>query len=422
MSAVAGDPTWTRVGIMTVLLCALAGAVDSFDTQMIGFTGRLIAADLRFPVARLGWLFGVGQMGGVAGAILFGMLADRLGRARMLVISCAIAATFTALSMFAQRFETLLLCRLVTGFGLGGVMPCFLGLGVAAMPPRARIALTPVLYAVFPLGGVIGAAISAPIIGAHGWHGVFAIAAAALAAAALMALVLSVIKDEVAVRPLARPARPGLQSGQTGLLSGQTGVLSGLLSADRISVTLPLWGLFLLAPPGVYLFVLWMPPLLQVLGTTAAHTTILVGFANLGALALSLCGGWVMARVGPWRLIGPCLLVGGLGFLGMALTRQQFPALVATAVISGGALGGAMSLLITLAATAYPPELRATGIGWATAISRIGQMTAPVPIGFLVGGGFRPDIALALCGVPVLASLVPLLLLDKALRQRKLAV
>ena len=393
------DPLWSKRAIMTVALCALAGGVDSFDTQMIGFTGRQIANDLHFPVAQLGWLFGSGQFGGIVGAFLFGPLSDRFGRVRMLWVTCLVAAVFTALTLSVHSYRLLLLYRVLTGIGLGGVMPCFLGLGVEAMPPKARVAMTPVLYACFPLGGVAGAWISAPLIAAFGWRGVFAFAAAALIIAGLLVAVLPVTPDRTASRD-------------------RSGSVAVLLQGNSAGITLPLWGLFLLATPGVYLLVLWMPPLLQLLGISPAQTSVLVGFLNIGALFVSLAGGWMLLHFGRLRLIAPVLLLGALGLSAIAAVYRDFPALVAVSILTGAALGGSMSLLVSIAATAYPTAIRATGIGYAIGIGRLGQMSAPIPIGMLLSAGVSPQLTLAACGVPTMCSLIPLFFLDRALKRR----
>ncbi len=391
--------SWSRGALLTVALCAIAGGVDSFDTQMIGFTGRLIANDLRFPTADLGWLFGAGQLGGIVGAILFGSLADRAGRVKMLIITCLLAAAFTFASLSAHNFRSILVLRTLTGVGLGGVLPCFLGLGVQAMPPRARVTATPILYASFPLGGVLGAWISAPLITAFGWRGVFAFAASALVVIGLL----------VGIAPVPRHA-PGTPR--------QAGRISSLLAGRLANVTWPLWGVFLLAPPGVYLLVLWMPPLLQLLGVSAERTSLLIGFLNAGALGLALVGGWVVARFGPMRTLGPILLLGSVSFAALALTYRDFPTLVAVSIVAGAALGGSMALLVSMAAMVYPEHLRATGIGFALGVARIGQMSAPIPIGLLLGAHVSPRVALAACGLPPMMSLIALFILNRALRDR----
>lgn len=391
---------WSRPRIATVLLCAFAGTIDSFDTQMIGFTARLIAVDLKFPDTMLGWLFGVGQLGGVIGAMMFGTLADRVGRKRILVVTCFLAACATMATLAADSLSTLLLYRFLAGIGLGGVLPCFLGLGVEAMPEHARIKLTPALYATFPLGGIIAGWFGAPLVNAYGWRGVFVAGAFGIACAGLMALTY----------PLANSNNDR----QKIPLSDQANV-SNLLKFGRAAITIPLWALFLLAPSGVYLLALWMPPLLQMLSISASRTSLLLAFLNLGALIVALGGGWVMVRMGAFRLIGALLFVGAFGFTAIVISRENFALLICASIVTGAALGGSMSLLVALAANAYPPQLRATGIGWALAMARSGQMSAPVPIGWLLART-SPSVALIACGIPVLLSVVPLILLGRAIK------
>ena len=328
------DAAWSRLGVVTVMVSGLAGAVDSFDTQMIGFTGRQISADLAFPMSHLGWVFGASQLGGVLGALLFGWLADRFGRSRMLIVACLIAAGFTAASLAAPDLHAFLLLRVMTGFGLGGVMPCFLSLGVEAMPAPLRLGLTPILYASFPVGGIAGAWISAPVLIAYGWRGVFAMAAGSLAFIAALVIFL----------PLAEHKASGLRQ--------KSARPSALLRKDLVRVTLWLWGLFLLAPSGIYLLVLWMPSLIQLMGVSAARAGVLVGFLNVGGLVGAVVGGWALVRFGRLRVIGSFLLIGTLGFPLIGVVHGNWPALIAVCMLAGAAIAGTLSLLVSMAANA----------------------------------------------------------------------
>jgi len=57
------------------------------------------------------------------GAIFFGFISDKIGRKKRLALTLMIYSTFTALCGLASNFTTLLVIRIISGFGLGGALP-----------------------------------------------------------------------------------------------------------------------------------------------------------------------------------------------------------------------------------------------------------------------------------------------------------
>jgi len=101
----------------------LAWTADAMQVLAVGFTVAAIAAtfDLTLPEAlRTGTLFFLGML---IGAGVFGRLADRFGRRRILLITVAMDAVFGLASAFAPDFTTLLVLRFLTGIAVGGTLP-----------------------------------------------------------------------------------------------------------------------------------------------------------------------------------------------------------------------------------------------------------------------------------------------------------
>src|SRR5256885_16977301 len=72
--------------ILIVVLCFLIVAIDGFDTAAIGFLAPAIRAEWSLSAAQLAPLFGAGLAGLMAGAFLFGPLADKYGRKNVLLV------------------------------------------------------------------------------------------------------------------------------------------------------------------------------------------------------------------------------------------------------------------------------------------------------------------------------------------------
>src|SRR6202051_534158 len=73
--------------IKLLLTCAAVLFLDGFDTQAIGYVAPALAKDLGLGRSVLGPVFSAGLFGLMIGALLFGPLADRVGRRKIIIFS-----------------------------------------------------------------------------------------------------------------------------------------------------------------------------------------------------------------------------------------------------------------------------------------------------------------------------------------------
>src|SRR3954452_24908868 len=75
---------------MVTALCGLIVFVDGFDAQAMGFVAPALTVDLQVSRAVLGSVISSGLVGMMAGALLLGPIADRIGRKPVLITSTLI--------------------------------------------------------------------------------------------------------------------------------------------------------------------------------------------------------------------------------------------------------------------------------------------------------------------------------------------
>ena len=98
----------------------LGYALDAFDYQIFSFTLTAIALSFGLTQAQSGLIATVTLVVSAFGGMLAGVLADRIGRVRTLILTIAVYATFTFLSGLAPNYQFLLLFRSLQGLGFGG--------------------------------------------------------------------------------------------------------------------------------------------------------------------------------------------------------------------------------------------------------------------------------------------------------------
>ena len=113
----------TQTPISRNRLLALSGLGWMFDAMDVGLLSFILAAlqaDWALSATQMGWLGAVNSIGMAVGAMVFGMMADRVGRKQVFVMTLLLFAAASGLSAFAGTLAVLLLLRFFIGMGLGG--------------------------------------------------------------------------------------------------------------------------------------------------------------------------------------------------------------------------------------------------------------------------------------------------------------
>jgi len=402
-----------RAQWMVIGLCAFVAMLDGLDLQSIGLAAPAMGAQLHIGPQAFGVVFSTALAGLALGAFLLGPLADRVGRKRVLVAATFCFGVFTLATACAGDLRTLLAFRFLTGLGLGGAMPSFISLASEYVPKARRAAIVSLLWAGFPLGGVIGGLLGSRIIPAYGWQSLFIVGGVL---PIVLAMILAMALPE-SVSFLVAAGRPGDQIGRalrrifpdlsiTGdtrfELVGNTAARASVLElfrSGRSAGTLLLWVSFFFTFMILVTNSAWSPILLRRVGIAPEQSALALALFNFGSLFGSAAAGMLLNKFGALRVLPSTLALGALAYVAVGWSAPSLGAVMTSEGLFGLLLGCGSSGLIALSAITYPIAIRSTGVGWATGIGRLGSVAGPLAVGQMAGAQWEvPTVFLAAGG------------------------
>jgi MFS transporter, AAHS family, 4-hydroxybenzoate transporter len=377
--------------VKLLLTCAAVLFLDGFDTQAIGFVAPSLAKEWGLTKGALGPVFSAGLFGLMIGALLFGPLADRVGRRKIIIFSTLAFGLGALATSLVQDVNTLLAIRFLTGLGLGGAMPNAIALTSEFNPRRRRATMVMIMFCGFSVGAALGGLLAAAMIPQFGWRSVFVVGGAApLLLAPFLAL-----KLPESVRFLALTGRANERVAQLlGLINptaafapatqfvvhepGLTGMpVLHLFRDGRTPVTLLLWVVFFMSLLDLFFLANWLPTVLNDLGASVSAAAVIGSMLQIGGVVGAFALGSIIDRFSFRALalvyfVG-VFAVGAIGQLGHSAVLVSLAIFVAGFCVVGGQIAAN-----GLAAAYYPTSVRATGVGWALGIGRIGSIVGPL--------------------------------------------
>ena len=154
---------------MVIALCFLIALFDGFDTQAVAFTAPALLVHFDLETGALAPILTAGIVGMTIGAMLLGLVGDKLGRRKTLIICTAIFSLATIFIAYATNVDQILVLRFIAGLGMGGATPVLLALAAEYSPQRFKGTVTTGVLLALPAGAMLGGLLAAKILQPV-WH------------------------------------------------------------------------------------------------------------------------------------------------------------------------------------------------------------------------------------------------------------
>ncbi len=359
----------------TLLAAQLGWMLDAMDVMLFAFALDVIRAEFVLSSGQAGALVSLTLVASAAGGIIFGLLADRIGRVKALMLSILSYSVFTALTATSATVGQLALWRMLVGLGMGGEWSAGSVLVSETWPPEHRGKAIGLMQSGWSVGYIMAAILSAAVLPRYGWRPLFLLGA-------LPALLVLWIRRDVPEPELWRrqsSAAAGAEGPSLGAIFRmpllQTTTMASLLTT---CVLFAYWGLFT-----------WMPAFLARplemggagLGVVRSSAWIIpmqvgafLGYSVFGFLADRLGRRPVFIAF----LLGASLLVPIYG----GLVRDR-ALLLAIGPLVGFFGHGYFSVFGALLAELFPTHIRGAAQGLTYNAGRALSAVAPFTIGSL---------------------------------------
>jgi MFS family permease len=384
----------------TLLAAAMGWALDAFDAMLYSLVLALLMRDLGMSKTVAGTLGTLTLLASGIGGVLFGFLADRIGRKQALMASILTYSVCSFASGLATSIAMLAVARFVLGLGMGGEWNTGATLVAESWPTEFRAKAISIVQSSWALGFAAAALVAGPVARYYGWRAVFFVGI--LPAVITLWIQRSVPESEMWRERMSSQDESGNEDDRKSpLLAKQA--RSGAPGKDVTSNVSTKFSVIFRAPYARHTFALllfnffgmfawwglftWLPPYLSLPVEQGGRGFGVMGMTAL-MVVLNLCGmfpgyasfGWVADHVGRrkafllYTLVASLLvpLYAAARSPGVLLVVGTLVAFFGTGIFSGSGIMGS---------EIFPTAVRARALGFTYNGARTLSSVAPLVIG-----------------------------------------
>lgn len=381
-----------------------AWAFDAFDVGIVTFIVTALTKSWHLSTAQVGAFLSVGLFGMFFGAAVSGPLADRFGRKSVFKATMLIYSIFSLICAFSPNFTFLLIARFLVGVGIGGETPVVTSILGEFIPASKRGKLQGLIDTFWAVGWLAAAIIAYFVIPTVGWRWTFVIGA-------LPAFFIFVIRRHLPESPRWLMSKGRVKEAEEIVNDIEQSLIAQGLTIPKINIkdikedeiaidkkvditslfskkyfkrSIMLCIVWFLGMFGYYGLFSWLPSLFVAAGHTMVKSFFYVLIMQIAFVPNQFICAYLMDKIGRKVLLVPNLILSGITTIayGWALGHGASSTIVMIlGIFTSFFVSATWAVLFTYTPESYPTRIRATGVAFASACSRIGSMLAPIVIG-----------------------------------------
>lgn len=381
-----------------IVVTGLAWMFDAMDIGMLSFIIAALKDDWALNIKEMAWIGSMNSIGMAVGALAFGLLADRIGRKNVIMMTLVLFSIGSGLSAFTGTLSAFLVLRFFVGMGLGGELPVAVTLVSESVAPEKRGRIIVLLESFWACGWLLAAIISYFIIPSYGWRTAMLISLLP----AFYAFYLRVnLPDSPQFQTLKRTKPPSMLAN-----------IKTVWSKAYFHQTLMLWILWFCFVFSYYGMFLWLPSVMRMKGFSLIASFEYVLIMTLAQLPGYFSAAWLIEKIGRKFVLTAYLLGSAISAYFFGTAESLAPLLIAGIFLSFFNLG-AWGALYVYTPEQYPAAIRGTGAGMAASFGRLGGILGPLCVGYLVAADFSINSVFLIFCAALLIGILSVLILGE---------
>jgi MFS family permease len=383
-------------------ICLLGWCFSNLDQSLFSYAIPGIRQEFGSSLAEVGWILSASFALASVSTVAVGLLSDRFGRRLLFIATLGLSALFVGLQSVASSLLSLAAARIL-GFALSnGLAPIVITYTAEAAPPRFRGLAVGFLNLGYPLGGMIGGLVAAPLMAAGGWRMVFA--------PAFMIVPLAIVLG----RLLPETRKPVAKAAEADSMTWSERLRALFSPRFRRSTFACMAANFLFG--GAYSGTAFYFPTFfhEVRGFTAGRSAELVGAAlgigALGYILSAVVGDFVLARrdtIVLWIWLGTAAL------LGVIWLPESFAGNLLWMGVMACFFYGTSAAFAAFMPEMFPAHLRATGTAVVGSLAMYAGFALFPPLVADLIARLGWQWAFSFCAVPLFGAGAALLFADR---------
>ncbi len=406
---------------LMIVIPVCINLIDGYDILALAQAAPVLAREWQLRPDQLGELLSFSLAGMALGALGVSPVADTKGRRPAILFCLLLMSGGMFGAALSSGYWGMAITRLVTGIGIGGMTSTAGAIAMEYASDKRREFAPSLVASAYPVGTILGGMVAIGVLDEFGWRGIFWVGG--LLSAILFPIAYLWLPESLDFL-LARQPKGALQTTNRmlrrlhlppldALPPIATKANDGMASLREIAApehrleVVRLCVAQALNMFSFYFIINWATKWVTELGLSTAAGISYSIYVSIGGIVGGLVAGWIAGQVGVKRLTFLTLCGMAAMIVTFGLLPASLPLLIINAVLLGAMLFGSACGCWLSIAYAFPPQLRATGLGLGTTIGRIGSIFGPLTAGYLLADGFAKPVICVMLAVPaVMAALI----------------